>query len=85
MRVSRQEVRSSTHGLPEIRFEDHDLTSFSGLVILQALSNGLQLRKLLQDYETRWKFVSRVLISSSNCLRSSFRIELSDIRWSNSL
>lgn len=49
MRLSRQEVRSATHALPEIRFEDHDLTSFSGLVILQALSNGLQLRKMLQD------------------------------------
>ena len=49
VRLSRQEVRSATHSIPEIRFEDHDLTSFSGLVILQALSNGLQLRKLLQD------------------------------------
>ena len=49
MRLSRQEVRRATHGLPEIRFEDHDLTSFSGLVILQALSNALQLRKRLRD------------------------------------
>ena len=49
MKVSRQDVRSATHSLPEIRFEDQDLTSFSGLVILQALSNGMQLRKLLQD------------------------------------
>ena len=49
MRLSRQRVRSSTHALPEIRFEDQDLTSFSGLVILQALSNGLQLRKMLQE------------------------------------
>ncbi|MCB9870971.1 MAG: IS1380 family transposase [Planctomycetes bacterium] len=49
VRLSREEVRSATHTLPEIRFEEHDLTSFSGLVILQALSNGLQLRKMLQD------------------------------------
>jgi hypothetical protein len=49
MRVSRQEVRSATHSLPKIRFEDHDLTSFSGLVILQALSNALQLRKRLRE------------------------------------
>ena len=49
MRLSRQAVRSSTHSVPEIRFEDQDLTSFSGLVILQALSNSMQLRKLLQN------------------------------------
>lgn len=48
MRLSRKHVRSATHTIPEIRFEDQDLTSFSGLVILQALSNGLQLRKMLQ-------------------------------------
>lgn len=49
VRLSRQDVRSATHIIPEIRFEDQELTSFSGLVILQALSNGLQLRKMLQD------------------------------------
>lgn len=49
MRLSRQQVRSATHVLPEIRFEDHDLTSFSGLVILQALSNNLGLRKMLRE------------------------------------
>jgi hypothetical protein len=49
MRLSRQQVRSATHVLPEIRFEDHDLTSFSGLVILHALSNGLELRKMLRE------------------------------------
>ena len=49
MRLSRRVVRSSTHGLPEIRFEDHELTSFSGLVVLQAMANALQLRRLLQD------------------------------------
>ena len=49
MRLSRQQVRSATHALPEIRFEDHDLTSFSGLVILHALSNGLDLRRMLRE------------------------------------
>ncbi|MBK8974887.1 MAG: transposase [Planctomycetes bacterium] len=49
MRLSRQEVRKSSVGIPEIRFEDQYLTSFSGLVILQALVNGMGLRARLQE------------------------------------
>ncbi|MBK8975063.1 MAG: IS1380 family transposase [Planctomycetes bacterium] len=49
MRLSRQEVRKSSVGIPEIRFEDQSLTSFSGLVILQALVNGMGLRARLQE------------------------------------
>ncbi len=46
MRVSRKDVTSATHAIPDIRFEDQDLTSFGGLVMLQALlhTTGFRLR-----------------------------------------
>ena len=37
MRVSRKAVTSATHAIPEIHFEEQELTSFGGLVMLQAL------------------------------------------------
>ena len=49
MRFSRKTVQSATHAIPKIQFEDQDMTSFSGLAILLAMSNGLGLRRLLQD------------------------------------
>jgi hypothetical protein len=49
LRLSQQDVRSSSRSIPQIRFEDQDLTSYSGLVILQAVVNGLQLRRKLSE------------------------------------
>jgi hypothetical protein len=48
MRVSRKDVTSATHALPEIRFEEQELTSFGGLVILQALLRETRLRSRLR-------------------------------------
>lgn len=48
MRVSRREVSSASHAVPEIRFEDQELTSFGGLVLFQALAQGLGLRQQLR-------------------------------------
>jgi hypothetical protein len=49
MRSRKAEIHSRVHAIPELRFEDQDLTSFAGLVIfqplLQRLELGSQLRK----------------------------------------
>jgi len=47
VKSSRAEIHSRVYRLPELRFEDQRLTSFSGLVILQALFAKLQLRDRL--------------------------------------
>jgi hypothetical protein len=49
MRVSRKDVTSATHAVPEIRFEEQELTSFGGLVLLQALLHDLDLRARLRS------------------------------------
>jgi hypothetical protein len=48
MRVSRKNVTSATHAIPEIQFEDQELTSFGGLVMLQALLRDADLRARLR-------------------------------------
>ena len=48
MKYSRSEVRCKIHKIPVLRFEDQRLTSFSGLVILQALFSRLQLQQRLR-------------------------------------
>ncbi|MEW5749006.1 MAG: hypothetical protein AB1793_09535, partial [Candidatus Thermoplasmatota archaeon] len=48
MRVSRREVTSASHCIPEIRFEDQELTSFGGLFLLQALIKEIDLRPRLR-------------------------------------
>ena len=48
MRVSRKDVTSATHTNPEIRFEEQDLTSFGGLVMLQALLHTIDFRSRLR-------------------------------------
>lgn len=45
MKHSRNTVRAKTHKLPDLRFEDQTLTSFSGLVVIQELFGRLQLKK----------------------------------------
>ena len=48
MRVSRKDVTSATHAIPEIRFEEQELTSFGGLVMLQTLLQEIGLRSRLR-------------------------------------
>jgi len=67
MRVSRKDVSSASHALPEIRFEKQELTSFGGLVLLQAvdLSIGLraQLRSAVRHLPTGGAYsASRILL-----------------------
>ena len=47
MRLSRPQVVAPIHAIPELRFEDQRLTSFSGLVIFQALFQRLRLKERL--------------------------------------
>jgi hypothetical protein len=49
MRVSRSDVSSASHALPDVRFEEQELTSFGGLVLLQGLDRALGLRARLQS------------------------------------
>lgn len=48
MRLSRKQVSSASHALPEVRFEEQELTSFGGLVMVQALFGKLDLRSRLR-------------------------------------
>ena len=44
MKVSKKAVRSRATSIPEIRFEDQDLTSFGGLVVFQKLFEAISLK-----------------------------------------
>jgi hypothetical protein len=48
MKYSRSAIQFKAHKLPVLRFEDQRLTSFSGLVVLQALFLRLQLKERLR-------------------------------------
>lgn len=49
MKVSKKQVLSRAHSLPVVRFEEQQLTSFSGMILFQALFRRLDLRgKLLR-------------------------------------
>ena len=48
MKSSRSDVHGKFHGLPQLRFEDQQLTSFSGLIIVQELFGRLNLRARLR-------------------------------------
>ena len=48
MRLSRKKVTSATHAVPEIHFEEQELTSFGGLLVFQRLFNELDLRSRLR-------------------------------------
>lgn len=48
MKPSRKAIHQKTHALPHIRFEDNALTSFAGVVLLQALFARLQLKARLR-------------------------------------
>lgn len=49
MKLSRNQVRSKTHAIPELRFEDQQLTSFSGLFVFQLLFQRLDLKRRLRN------------------------------------
>ena len=49
MKLSRKDVRRKSRTLPKLRFEDQKLTSFSGLVLFQALFARLDLRSRLRQ------------------------------------
>lgn len=48
MKYSKQDVRAPKRSIPEIRFEDQTLTSFSGLVLFQKFFDVLKLRDRLR-------------------------------------
>ncbi len=48
MKPSRKNTRCKAHALPQLRFEDQQLTSFSGMVLLQALFSKLKLSERLE-------------------------------------
>ncbi|MGH8524812.1 MAG: IS1380 family transposase [Gammaproteobacteria bacterium] len=48
MKCSRSEVHCKTHSLPALRFEDSQLTSFSGLILIQELFSRLRLKERLR-------------------------------------
>ena len=45
MKYSRREVYSREHKMPESKFEDQRLTSYSGLIIFQPLFRNLQIKE----------------------------------------
>lgn len=47
MKYSKSTIHRKFHALPELAFEDHRLTSFSGLIVFQALFAKLNLKALL--------------------------------------
>lgn len=47
MKYSKSAIHRAFHSLPELAFEDHRLTSFSGLVVFQALFARLDLKRRL--------------------------------------
>ena len=49
MKISKSEVHWKARALPEIRFEDQQLTSFAGLIVFQPLFERLQLRQRLRS------------------------------------
>lgn len=49
MKSSRAEIHSRVHRVPELRFDEHRMTSFSGLVLFQLLFKRLGLKARLRD------------------------------------
>src|SRR5213593_121429 len=48
MKPTRSAIHRKFHSIPDIRFEDQALTSFSGLVLFQALFTRLDLKERLR-------------------------------------
>ena len=49
MRHSKAQIIRRVHSIPELRFEDQRLSSFSGLVVIQAPFKKLNLRARLKQ------------------------------------
>lgn len=49
VKSSKSEIHAKYHKIPEINFEDHQLTSFSGLLIFQVLFSNIKLKQRLKD------------------------------------
>ena len=47
MKYSKSAIHRKFHSLPDLSFEDHRLTSFSGLIVFQALFARLDLKSTL--------------------------------------
>jgi hypothetical protein len=54
MKYSRSAIQQKTHAIPDLRFEDQQLTSFSGLVVFQKLFEQLDLKARLRDCFRHW-------------------------------
>jgi len=48
MKHARRSLRTTVHSIPRVQYEEQDLTSFSGLVLFQALFQRLRLRDRLR-------------------------------------
>ena len=48
MKHSKQAVRTKANAIPELRFEDHRLTSFAGLVVVQRFLQVIALKTRLR-------------------------------------
>lgn len=55
MKRSRSQVKNKSYGIPRLRFEDQELTSFSGLVVFQALFTHLDLKARLRRCFRHWE------------------------------
>ncbi len=66
MKRSKAEILHRSHRLPALRFEDQQLTSFSGLIVFQRLFAVLGLRERLRLLFSRWY----LLTPSRDCQRS---------------
>lgn len=49
MRLPESSARARARCLPQLKFEDQDLTSYAGLVVFQKFFDELKLRQLLKD------------------------------------
>lgn len=49
MKICRSDIHCKTHAIPELRFEEQQLTSFSGLVIFQRLFDILSFKQRLRN------------------------------------
>jgi len=49
VKSSKTQIYTKFHKIPEIRFEDQQLTSFSGLLVFQLLFKRLDLKKKLKN------------------------------------
>jgi hypothetical protein len=55
MKRSRSQVKRNSHGIPKLRFEDQELSSYSGLVVFQALFSRLELKARLRRCFRHWQ------------------------------